>query len=99
MKAKVTSRGQVSIPSQISRQFNIEPESRVEWIVESNVIKVVPLPKDPIAAFRGLGSRKYSTERLIKDRRAEREKEGEQVKALVKLKALPYKPLIKGKKA
>jgi len=59
----------------------------------------VPLPKDPIAAFRGLGSRKYSTERLIKDRRAEREKEGEQVKALVKLKALPYKPLIKGKKA
>jgi len=99
MKARVSSRGQVSIPSQISRQFNIEPESRVEWIVESNVIKVVPLPKDPIAAFRGLGSRKYSTERLIKDRRAEREKEGEQVKALVKLKALPYKPLIKGKKA
>ena len=99
MKAKVSSRGQVSIPSQIRRQFNIEPESRVEWIVESNVIKVVPLPKDPIAAFRGLGSRKYSTERLIKDRRAEREKEGEQVKALVKLKALPYKPLIKGKKA
>jgi bifunctional DNA-binding transcriptional regulator/antitoxin component of YhaV-PrlF toxin-antitoxin module len=89
----------VSIPSQIRRQFNIEPESRVEWIVESNVIKVVPLPKDPIAAFRGRGSRKYSTERLIKDRRAEREKEGEQVKALVKLKALPYKPLIKGKKA
>ena len=49
MKAKVTSRGQVSIPSQIRRQFNIEPESRVEWIVESNVIKVVPLPKDPVA--------------------------------------------------
>jgi len=77
MKAKVTSRGQVSIPSQIRRQFNIEPESRVEWIVESNVIKVVPLPKDPVAAFRGRGSRKYSTERLIKDRRAEREKEDE----------------------
>lgn len=81
MKAKVTSRGQVSIPSQIRRQFNIEPESRVEWIVESNVIKVVPLPKDPVAAFRGRGSRKYSTERLIKDRRAEREKEDEKDKS------------------
>ncbi len=80
MKAKVTARGQVSIPSQIRRQFNIEPESRVEWIVESNVIKVVPLPKDPVAAFRGLGSRKYSTDRLIKDRRAEREKEDEKDK-------------------
>lgn len=81
MKAKVTSRGQVSIPSEIRRQFNIEPESRVEWIVESNVIKVVPLPKDPIAAFRGRGSRKFSTDRLIKERRAEREKENDKDKS------------------
>jgi|GEM_PF-225997 len=75
MKAKVTSRGQVSIPSEIRKRFHIEPESRVEWIVESNTIKVVPLPKDPVAAFRGRGSGKCSTERSIKDRRAEREKE------------------------
>lgn len=80
MKAKVTSRGQVSIPSQIRRQFNIDPESSVEWIVESNVIKMVPLPKDPVAAFRGRGSRNYSTDRLIKDRRAERGKEDERDK-------------------
>lgn len=80
MKTRVTSRGQVSIPSQIRKQFNIEPASRVEWIVESNVIKVVPLPKDPVAAFRGRGSRRYSTDRLIKDRRAEREKENEKDK-------------------
>ena len=75
MKAKVTSRGQVSIPAEIRKQFNIEPESRVEWIVESNTIKVVPLPKDPVAAFRGRGSRRCSTSQLIQDRRQEREKE------------------------
>lgn len=75
MKAKVTSRGQVSIPSEIRKRFNIEPESRVEWIVESNVIKMIPLPKDPVAAFRGRGSRRYTTEALIDERRAEREKE------------------------
>ncbi len=75
MKAKVTSRGQVSIPSKIRKKFNIEPESRVEWIVDGNVIKVIPLPKDPVAAFKGRGSRKYSTQRLIEERRAEREKE------------------------
>ena len=75
MKAKVTTRGQVSIPSKIRKKFNIEPESSVEWIVDGNVIKVVPLPKDPVAAFKGRGSRKYSTERLIEERRAEREKE------------------------
>jgi AbrB family looped-hinge helix DNA binding protein len=78
MKAKVTSRGQVSIPSEIRKKFNIEPESRIEWIVEGSVIKVVPLPKDPVAAFRGRGSRKFPTERLIDERRAEREKEDEE---------------------
>ena len=80
MKAKVTTRGQVSIPSEIRKRFNIEPESRIEWVVEGNVIKVVPLPKDPVAAFRGRGSRKYSTERLVEERRSEREKENKKDK-------------------
>lgn len=75
MKAKVTARGQVSIPAEIRRKFNIEPESRVEWVVEGSVIKVIPLPKDPIAAFRGRGSGRYSTEKLIEERRAERKDE------------------------
>lgn len=80
MKAKVTSRGQVSIPTAIRKQFNIEPESRVEWIVESNTIKVVPLPKDPVAAFRGRGSRRCSAAQLIQDRRQERNEEHEKAK-------------------
>jgi AbrB family looped-hinge helix DNA binding protein len=73
----VTARGQVSIPAEIRRKFNIEPGSIVEWIVEGSVIKVILLPEDPIAAFRGRGSRRYSTEKLIEDRRAERKWEAE----------------------
>ncbi len=80
MKAKVTARGQVSIPARIRRDFNIEPESSVEWIVEGGSIKVIPLPKDPVAAFRGRGSGRYSTERLIVERRAEREDEDQKGK-------------------
>ncbi|MGD0397674.1 MAG: AbrB/MazE/SpoVT family DNA-binding domain-containing protein [Syntrophobacteraceae bacterium] len=77
MKAKVTARGQVSIPAEIRKKFNIDPESSVDWIVEGTNIKVVPLPKDPVAAFRGRGSRRYSTERLIEERRAEKKDEDE----------------------
>jgi len=77
MKAKVTTRGQVSIPAEIRKRFNIESDSKVEWVIEGNVIKVIPLPKDTIAAFKGRGTKRYSNEQLIKDRRSERGKEDE----------------------
>jgi len=81
MKAKVTTRGQVSIPAEIRKRFNIEPASNVEWIVDGNVIKVVPLPKDPVAAFRGRGAGTFSTERLLRERRSDRAREDEKDKA------------------
>ena len=77
MKAKVTTRGQVSIPAEIRKKFNIESDSKVQWVIEGNVIKVIPLPKDAIAAFKGRGTKGYSTEQLMKDRRKERGKEDE----------------------
>lgn len=72
MKATVTTRGQVSIPSKIRKQFKIAPESKIEWLIEGNAIKVIPLPKDPVAAFRGRGKGIYGTSRLLKERKEER---------------------------
>lgn len=77
MTTKVTTRGQVSIPANIRRKFHIEPESRLEWLVDGNTIKIMPLPKDIVSAFRGKGNKKYTNERLLKDRQAERKKEHE----------------------
>jgi AbrB family looped-hinge helix DNA binding protein len=72
MKTRVTTRGQVSIPSRIRKKFNIEPESQIIWQTEGNTIRVIPIPKDPISAFRGKGAGRYSTEKMIRDRKDER---------------------------
>lgn len=80
IKSTVTVRGQVSIPVKIRERFNIEPETKVEWIVDGNTLKVISLPKDPVFAFRGKGTKHYTTKDLLIDRKNERvleiEKEG-----------------------
>ena len=55
--------------------FQILPEGQVQWIPENDFIKVIPVPKDPIAAFKGRGRGKYSTENLMQERKRERQLE------------------------
>jgi len=77
MKTKVTTRGQVSIPAGIRKKMNIGSATKLEWFVEGNTIRIVPVPKDPISAFRGKGKGIYTTQDLLKDRRRERRMEDE----------------------
>lgn len=71
MRTKVTTRGQVSIPAPIRRQLHIKAETTLEWIVEGNTVRVIPLPDDPLAAFRGSG-KGGTVKQLLKDRRRDR---------------------------
>ncbi len=74
MRTKVTVRGQVSIPAPIRRQLHIKPETTLEWIVEGNTVRVIPLPDDPLAACRGSG-RGGTVKALLKDRRRDRSRD------------------------
>lgn len=74
MRSTITVKGQTVIPAAIRRQFALSPADRLEWFVENNIIHVIPVKLDPIAAFRGQGQG-GTTERLLRERRADRERE------------------------
>ncbi|HUG42892.1 MAG TPA: AbrB/MazE/SpoVT family DNA-binding domain-containing protein [Acidobacteriota bacterium] len=73
MRTKVTKRGQVSVPSEVRRRLGIGPKTQLEWVIEGNTVRVIPLPSDPLKAFRGSG--KVSVEDLLKERQKDRRRE------------------------
>jgi AbrB family looped-hinge helix DNA binding protein len=75
MRTRVTTRGQISIPADVRRKLQIKPEMLLEWIVEGNTARVVPIPEDPIAALRGSG-KKGEVRRLLADRSRDRRRDG-----------------------
>ena len=74
MRSTITERGQTVIPAAIRRKFNLTPADRLEWIVENNNLRVVPVKKNPIDAFRGAGAG-GAVGRLLADRKKDRESE------------------------
>ena len=74
MRSTITSRGQTVIPAEVRRKFHLSPSDRLEWIMEGNSLRVVPVKENAITAFRGMG-KGGSVERLLAERKKDRETE------------------------
>jgi len=74
MRTRVTKRGQVSVPSDVRRQLRISANSLLEWVVEGTTARVIPIPDDPLTAFRGSG-KKGSVQSLLRERRRDRSRD------------------------
>lgn len=74
MRSTITDRGQTVIPAEIRRHFHLGPADRLEWLVDPQGIRVIPVRSDPIQAFRGRG-KGGATERLLRERQDELSKE------------------------
>ena len=75
MRTTISSRGQTAVPAEVRRRFNLAENSRLEWIIEGDVITVLPVPADPVKAFRGSLRGKYSVATLLRERARERRRE------------------------
>ncbi|MFU8832032.1 MAG: AbrB/MazE/SpoVT family DNA-binding domain-containing protein [Wenzhouxiangella sp.] len=71
MRSTITERGQTVIPAAIRRELGLSPTDRLEWVLTSEGLRVIPVKADPVDALRGRG-RGGSTERLLADRKADR---------------------------
>jgi AbrB family looped-hinge helix DNA binding protein len=74
MRTRITKRGQVSVPSEVRKKLKIGPNTKLEWVVEGNTARVIPIPPDPLRAFRGSG-KKGMVKRLLRDRRLDQQQE------------------------
>lgn len=74
MKSTITSRGQTVVPAEIRRRFGLSPADGLEWLVDGDTIRVHPVRRDPVAAFRGQG-KGGAVARLLAERKAERQRE------------------------
>lgn len=73
MIARATIKGQVVIPAELRKKYNIKKGSKVNiYEGEGNVIIIKPLPEDPIEASKGMLKGKTSLlKALLKDREDE----------------------------
>ena len=75
MRTTISSRGQTAVPAAVRKRFKLKGNSRLEWMVEGDVITLLPVPADPVRAFRGSLAGRYGVQTLLKERTGERRRE------------------------
>ena len=75
MQTTVSSRGQTAVPAEVRRRFKLTGKSRLEWVIEGDVITILPVPSEPARAFRGSLRGRYSVATLLRERARERRRE------------------------
>ncbi len=74
-QSTVTKRGQIAIPSGIRKRYKINSGDKLVWIDDGNGLRVVVLPPDPLKALYGSGKGEGLLNKLLEERRKDRERE------------------------
>lgn len=72
MRTTVTKRAQTVVPASLRERYGIKGGDFLEWIDDGQVIKVIPIPADPISALRGAARGENLLERLLAARQEDK---------------------------
>lgn len=75
MRTTITKKAQTVVPAALRERYGIKGGDFLEWIDDGQVIKVIPIPADPIKALRGSAKGEKLLERLFASRQEDRELE------------------------
>ena len=73
IKTTISKRWQTAVPADICKRYGIKAGQKIAWLDLGNMITIMPVPKNPVRAFRG--SSKDLLKTLLTERRKERERE------------------------
>lgn len=73
MRTTITKRAQTVVPAALRERYGIKGGDFLEWIDDGQVIKVIPIPADPIKALRGSAKGEKLLEKLLEARREDRD--------------------------
>jgi AbrB family looped-hinge helix DNA binding protein len=74
METLVTKNGRTTIPAAIRKRHHIQEGDRLAWVDDGEMIQVIPVPADPIAALRGSGQGQRLLDCLLQNRSEDRER-------------------------
>ena len=75
MESVITKKGQVVVPVSLRKKYGIAGGTRVAWIDTGSVIKLIPIPEDPVSALRGCSKGEGLSASLLRDREEDRKRE------------------------
>ncbi len=75
MKTTITKKGQTVIPAKIRKKYGMSEGLTIQWIDTGETITVVPIPKDRIRTLRGIARGEKLLEKLLHERKADRDRE------------------------
>lgn len=71
----MTERGQISVPAELRKKYKFQRGQKFAWLDTGTSLKLIPIPDDPVAALRGIGKGENLLEKLLEERRKERERD------------------------